>query len=337
MISPSARYALTHQWDNAYVNLTSGNRIQFGKGRAMARDLNDTLVFLRVAQEGSFIGAARALQVPKTTVGRRVQALESHLGAQLLHRTTRRLRLTEAGVAYLEQCRDISAQLEAAENAVHQLHDGPRGWLRLTVPYSFGVTWIAPLIAGFCARYRDIKLEIVASHMTLDLFAEDVDIALRLGALPDSSLIARRLGSFATSIYASPAYLKTHGAPAAPEDLQHHPALTLHQARGDGGYTWPLRKAGGKPRHYALNPLIVASDPALIHDAACAGLGLTLAMDMSMEPDLKTGRLCRTLPGWIGPPQHFNAVFPRERVPSPKVRALVQYLRERLDFDGHGK
>lgn len=302
------------------------------KNASMARDLNDTLIFVRVVQAGSFTGAAAALQIPKTTVSRRVQELEAHLGAQLLHRTTRKLRLTEAGTAYFEQCRVIADQLDAAESAVHQLRDGPRGWLRVTVPYSFGVTWIAPLIAGFCSRYPDVRLEIVATHVSLDLFAEDVDIALRFGLLPDSSLVARRLGSFATSIYASPAYLDAHGAPAGPDDLRRHPALALHQAKGTGCYIWTLRKPGRKPEHYPLDPVIVASDPALILDAARAGQGLMLAMDMSMAPDVEAGRLRRVLPDWMGPPQDLNALFPKERAPSPKVQAFVRYLQEQLSF-----
>ncbi|WP_342706396.1 LysR substrate-binding domain-containing protein [Burkholderia arboris] len=301
----------------------------------MARDLNDTLIFVHVVQAGSFTGAANALQIPKTTVSRRVQELETHLGAQLLHRTTRKLRLTEAGTAYFEQCRAIVDRLDAAESAVHQLRDGPRGWLRVTLPYSFGVTWIAPLIAGFRSRYPDVRLEIVATHVPLDLFAEDVDIALRFGILPDSSLVARHLGSFATSIYASPGYLDVHGAPSGPDDLHHHPALVLHQAKGTGCYIWTLRKPGRKPEHYSLDPVIVASDPALILDAARAGQGLMLAMDMSMEPDVKAGRLRRVLSDWKGPPQDLNVLFPKERAPSPKVQAFVRYLREQLSFTDH--
>lgn len=299
----------------------------------MARDLNDTLVFLRVVQAGSFTGAALALQIPKTTVSRRVQALETHLGAQLLHRTTRKLRLTEAGSAYFEQCRAIAEQLEVAESVVHQLRDGPRGWLRVTLPYSFGVTWIAPLIAGFCSRYPDIRLEIVATHVTLDLYAEDVDVALRFGALPDSSLVARRLGRFATAIYASPAYLDAHGAPSGPDDLRRHPALALHQAKGSGCYIWTLHKPDHTPAHYTLDPVIVASDPALLLDAARAGQGLMLAVDLSVESDIKAGRLCRVLPEWMGPPQDLHALFPRERVPSPKVQAFVRHLHDQLSFN----
>lgn len=205
------------------------------------------------------------------------------------------------------------------------------GW-SVTLPYSFGATWIARLIAGFCSRYPDVRVEIVATHLPLDLFDEDVDVALRLGALPDSSLVARRLGSFSTSVYASPAYIERHGAPGGPDELRLHPALALHQAASDSGYTWPLRKAGRKPTHYALDPVIVASDPVLILDAARAGKGVMLAMNSSMAREVEAGRLCRVLPEWIGPQQDLNALFPRERVPSPKLQAFLHYLKTQLRF-----
>ncbi len=300
----------------------------------MSRDLNDTLVFLQVVQSGSFTAAALALQMPKTTVSRRLRELEAHLGARLLHRTTRKLRLTEAGTAYFEQCRAIGTQLDAAEQAVQRIRGTPGGWLRVTLPYSFGTTWIAPLIAGFCTRYPDVRLEIVASHVPLDLIGEGVDLALRLGALPDSSLVARRLGSFPTAIYASPACLARHGTPSGPDELARFPVLTLHQARTDAGYVWPLRRAGRKPARYAVAPVIVASDPALILDAARAGLGLTLAMEAGMAPEVAAGRLVKVLPDWIGPPQDLNALFPRERTPSPKLQAFLQYLKAQLRFGG---
>jgi DNA-binding transcriptional LysR family regulator len=298
----------------------------------MPRDLNDTLVFLRVVEAGSFTAAALALQIPKTTVSRRVRELEAHLGARLLHRTTRKLRLTEAGAAYFEQCKGIAQQLDDAENLVQRIRGTPGGWLRVTLPYSFGATWIAPLIAGFCTRYPDVRLDILATHVPLDLLDTEVDVALRLGALPDSSLVARKLGSFSTSLYASPEYLERHGSPESPDELRHLPSLALHQARSDSGYAWPLRKAGRKPRHYALDPVIVASDPVLLLDAARAGKGITLAMDASMTPEVQAGHLCRVLPEWIGPPQDLNALFPRERVPSPKLQAFVQYMKTHLRF-----
>ena len=299
----------------------------------MARDMNDTLVFVRVVQEGSFTAAAHALQMPKTTVSRRVYELEKYVGSQLLRRTTRKLSLTEAGAIYFEQCRGIAGTLEAAESAVHRLRDGPRGWLRVTMPYSFGVDWFAPLLPGFRARYPDVKLEILASHATLDLVQDEIDVALRLGELPDSSLVARRLASFPSGTFVSPLYLKRSGTPEMPESLRDHQTLALHQARRDVGYVWPLRKGSGKHRAYLINPVIVASDPALLFDALCGGAGISLAMELSMAAEVKAHRLVRVLPQWVGPPQDLNALSTRERMPSPKVQAFIAYLKERLQFD----
>ncbi|WP_392887809.1 LysR substrate-binding domain-containing protein [Pseudomonas migulae] len=296
----------------------------------MIRDLNDTLVFVRVVRLGSFTAAAHALQIPKTTVSRRVRELEQAIGVQLLRRTTRQLSLTEAGAVYFDQCKDIASTLEHAELAVHQLRDGPRGWLRVTVPYSFGVSWFAPLVSGFRQAYPEIKLEILASHVPLDLVADEIDVALRLGALPDSSLIARRLASYATGIYAAPDYLARHGQPTTPEELIEHRALVLHQARRDVGYVWPMRRTGAKFRHYQVEPSVIANDPALLKEALCAGEGLSLGMDQSMQADVQAGRLCRVLPDWIGPPQDLNAVTAREHLPSPKVTAFIGFLKAQI-------
>ncbi|MDL5593837.1 LysR substrate-binding domain-containing protein [Bacillus subtilis] len=296
----------------------------------MIRDLNDTLVFACVVRLGSFTAAAHALQIPKTTVSRRVRELEQAIGVQLLRRTTRQLSLTEAGAVYYEQCKSIADTLEHAERAVHQLRDGPRGWLRVTVPFSFGVSWFAPLLAGFRQAYPEIRLEILASHVPMDLVGEEIDVALRLGALPDSSLIARKLASFPTGIYAAPQYLACHQTPQAPEELLHHQTLTLHQARRDVGYVWPLRREGARLRDYRVEPSILANDPALLHDALLAGEGLSLAMDQSMKTDVQAGRLIRVLPEWIGPPQDLNAVTAREHLPSPKVTALIAYLKTHM-------
>lgn len=296
----------------------------------MNLDLNDTLVFVRVVQDGGFSAAARGLQLPKTTVSRRVQELEARLGVQLLHRTTRRIGLTEAGALYFEHCKEIASRLDDAESAVSQLSNGPRGLLRVTLPYSFGVTWIAPLIPGFRALYPDVKLELIASHETLDLVSNELDVALRLGQLPDSDLVVRRLGSFATGVYAATTYLQQHGTPQHPAELKAHRALALHQARTETGYAWPLRGPDGDVKRYGIEPVAIASDPALLGAALTSGEGILLAMNASMEPGLGEGRLQRILPQWSGPEQEFNALYLRGRVPSPKVKAFVDYVKARL-------
>ena len=213
----------------------------------MTRDLNDTLIFVKVVEHGSFISAARALRLPKTTVSRKVQDLETRLGAQLLHRTTRKLGLTEAGNVYFEHSQRIARELDEAESAVGQLQGGPRGWLRITAPYSIGITWIAPLLGEFHARHPEVRVEMVLTNESLDLIDKEIDVALRIGNLPDSNLVARRLGGVPHAglreprVPRAPRRAAASGRSAAPphaRDQQVRPATatvtsgTLHD--GDG-------------------------------------------------------------------------------------------------------
>ncbi|TWH10867.1 MULTISPECIES: LysR family transcriptional regulator [Pseudoxanthomonas] len=297
----------------------------------MAYDLNDTLVFVKVVEQGSFIAAARALGLPKTTVSRKVQDLEARLGAQLLHRTTRRLGLTEAGNVYFEHCQRIAQELEEAEGAVGQLQGGPRGWLRFTVPYSIGIAWISPLLGQFHAQYPEIRLDMHMSNDPVDLIGSEIDVALRIGPLPDSTLIARRLAGFRTQVFASPSYIERHGEPLHPDELQHHRILAVrkHYHSHPTRITWPLSDGNGVT-DYPINPLMVANDPSALIGAVLCGEGLTLATDVAAKPYVESGALRRVLAGWTGPEVDFSAVFPRGRVMSPKVRAFVDFLVERL-------
>ncbi|HET6395646.1 MAG TPA: LysR family transcriptional regulator [Pseudoxanthomonas sp.] len=297
----------------------------------MAHDLNDTLVFVKVVEQGSFIAAAKSLGLPKTTVSRKVQELETRLGAQLLHRTTRRLGLTEAGSVYYEHCQRIAQELEEAESAVGQLQGGPRGWLRFTVPYSIGIAWISPLLGEFHAQYPDIRLDMHMSNDPVDLISNEIDVALRAGPLPDSTLVARRLAGFRTQVFASPRYIERHGEPLHPDELQHHRIIAVrkHYHAHPTRITWSLSD-GTRAVEYPINPLMVANDPSALIGAVLCGEGLTLATDVAAKPYVEAGALRRVLAGWIGPEVDFNAVFPRGRVMSPKVRAFVDFLVERL-------
>ena len=297
----------------------------------MAFDLNDTLVFVKVIEQGSFIAAAKALGLPKTTVSRKVQELETRLGAQLLHRTTRRLGLTEAGSVYYEHCQRIAHELEEAESAVGQLQGGPRGWLRFTVPYSIGIAWITPLLGQFHARYPDIRLDMHMSNDPVDLISGEMDVALRAGALPDSTLVARRLAGFRTQVFASPRYIERHGEPLHPEELQHHRIIAVrkHHHHHPTRITWPLSD-GTRSVDYPINPLMVANDPSALMGALLCGQALTLATDVAAKPHVEAGELRRVLAGWTGPDVDFSAVYPRGRVASPKVRAFVDFLVEQL-------
>ncbi len=299
----------------------------------MAHDLNDTLIFVKVVESGSFIAAAQALRLPKTTVSRKVQELETRLGAQLLHRTTRKLGLTEAGNVYFEHCQRIARELSEAESAVGQLQGGPRGWLRITAPYSVGITWIAPLLGEFHARHPEVRVEMNLSNETVDMIDQGIDVALRVGALPDSNLIARKLAVFRTQIYASPNYLARHGEPLHPDDLRHHRTLAMPKSRrSNNEYVWPLSD-GERTVDYVIDPVMVANDPGPLRGALLCGEALMLAADVTVKAFAEQGYVQRVLAGWTGPEYEFNAVFPRGQVQSPKVRAFVDFLVERLNFD----
>lgn len=300
----------------------------------MTRDLNDTLIFVKVVELGSFTSAARALRLPKTTVSRKVQDLETRLGAQLLHRTTRKLGLTEAGNIYFEHCQRISRELDEAESAVGQLQSGPRGWLRFTAPYSVGITWIAPLLGQFHALHPEVRVEMLLTQEPLDLIAKEIDVALRVGNLPDSNLVARKLATFRTQVYASPAYIKRHGEPLHPDDLQHHRALAMQKSLRNGSYIWTLGD-GNHTGDYRVDPILVANDPAALKGALMCGEGLMLASDVTVKAYAEQGYVQRVLAGWTGPQMDFNALFQRGAVQSPKVRAFVDFLVDRLNFDSN--
>jgi DNA-binding transcriptional LysR family regulator len=261
-----------------------------------------------------------------------VQELERRLGAQLLHRTTRKLGLTEAGSIYYEHSRRIARDLEEAQAAVGQLQDGPRGWLRFTAPYSIGITWIGPLLGKFHAQHPEVRVEMLLSNESLDIIDQGIDVALRLGNLPDSSLVARRLAVFRSQVYASPAYLERHGEPRHPEELAAHRSMAMPKHRRNGDYVWTLSD-GQRSGDFRIDPVYVSNDPGPLAGALLCGEGLMLASDATIKPFAASGLVRHVLPGWTGPSLSLNAVFPRGHVVSPKVRAFVDFLVERLNFD----
>lgn len=292
-------------------------------------DLNETLMFVTVVERGSFTAAARALGVPKTTLSRKVQALEERLGAMLLKRTTRRLGLTESGQLYYDYCSRVPRLLEDAEAAVAQLSGAPRGWLRITAPYTLGAQVIVPLVPEFMHRYPDVRIDMHLSNEMVDLVASGLDLALRVGTLGDSTLVARLLATFTWHVYASPAYLLRHGEPLVPSDLQHHRALALAQHRRGGRYCWTL-EGGTHTEEQPVSPVLVMNEPSAVRNAAVDGLGIALLPDRLAVPLEQAGALQRVLSVWSGPTTQLNAVFPRDRVLPPKVRAFIDFLAERL-------
>ena len=298
----------------------------------MSHDLNDTLIFVKVVEHGSFVSAAKSLRLPKTTVSRKVQELEMRLGAQLLHRTTRKLGLTEAGNVYFEHSQRIARDLSEAESAVGQLQAGPRGWLRFTAPYSIGIDKIAPLLGEFHMRHPEVRVEMLLSNEPLDLIGGEIDVALRIGTLPDSTYVARKLGTLNTQVYAGTAYIARYGEPLHPDELQYHRRLAMQKTRHGNGYQWSLDDGNGK-RNFPINPILVANDPAAMKGALLCGEGVMIGADVMVRPFVEQGFVKRVLAGWTGGEYELDAVFPRGHARSPKVRAFVDFLLERLNLD----
>ncbi|OWT77027.1 MULTISPECIES: LysR family transcriptional regulator [unclassified Achromobacter] len=299
----------------------------------MNRDLNDTMVFVKVVELGSFTAAANTLHMPKATVSRRVQELEERLGAQLLHRTTRKLGLTEAGNIYFAHCQRIARDLDEAESAVGQLQSGPRGWLRVTASHPVGNTWVAPLLSEFHARHPGVRVELLLSNDQVDIIAGEIDVALRVGALADSNLAARKLAVFHTAIYAAPSYIARFSEPMHPDDLIHHRATVQTNHRSAHGFAWTLDDGNGNPHEFPVDPVMIASDPSAVRTVMLDGEGLMLTSDVYVRALVEQGLVQRVLPGWRGMDVDLHALFPRGQVQSPKVRAFVDFLVERLNIE----
>jgi len=188
-------------------------------------DLNEILVFTKVVEAGSFIGASRALHMPKSTVSRKVSDLEERLGARLLQRTTRKLSLTDVGQAFYQHAARVVAEAEEAEHVVNRMQEVPRGLLRVTTLLNFG--YLGPNVASFLARYTEVQIEMVCADRVVELIQESVDLAVRAGPLADSALIARSLGVLRSYAVASPAFLEKNGTPTEPHDLERFDCVVL--------------------------------------------------------------------------------------------------------------
>ncbi|WNG59537.1 LysR family transcriptional regulator [Archangium gephyra] len=287
-------------------------------------DLNELLVFAKVVQAGSFTVAARGLRMPKSTVSRKVSELEERVGAQLLQRTTRKLRLTDVGQAYYEHCARIVAEAEQAELAVTRMQSAPHGLLRVTAPLTF--SFLGPIVAEFLKRYPEVQVELVCTDRSVDLMQEGFDLAVRAGRLADSSLIARKLGNVERVVVAAPSYLQERGVPKSPKDLERHDCLVF--GAGMEGNAWTLH-SGNKSVQVTVRARLVVNEPDMLRAVAVAGAGIALLPTQPSDTDLTMGRLRRLLPDWSSSGAPVHAVYPSTRHHSPKVMAFVDFLRER--------
>jgi len=288
-------------------------------------DLNELVVFARVVQAGSFIAAARALGMPKSTVSRKVADLEERLDTRLLQRTTRTLGLTDAGRIYYDHCARIATEVETAERAVTSLKETPRGLLRITVGPNAG--YLAPIVRDYLRRYPDVRVELLATARAVDLVEERFDVGIRAGRLPDSSLIARSLGEVGWLLVATRAYLDRRGRPRSPDDLASHDLLyfgagsdrvTLHLERGDDRAT------------IAVLPRLVTGELEALHAAATGGVGIALLPAYHCARDVRAKKLDRVLRDWEPPRTPIHIVYPSTRHVSPTVKSFVDHLSAQM-------
>ncbi len=288
-------------------------------------------VLLKVVEAGSLSAAAKQLDVPLATVSRRIAELEAHLKTRMLNRSSRRLSLTEAGRLYVEACKRILEQVEEAERGAMGVHKDPKGRLTVTAPIVFGRVHMIPIISDFLAEYPDIDLKLVLADRLVDLLESDVDVALRIGELGDSSLIAARVGTARRVTCASPSYLAVHGRPRKPEDLRNHVCVTFDNLASPEAWRFSSPKGDGLVP--IRSRLTVTTAEAAVAGAV-AGLGLTRLLSYQIIEENRAGRLEIILEGYELPPWPISLVYAGQRLLPRKLRAFLDFaaprLRERL-------
>jgi DNA-binding transcriptional LysR family regulator len=284
-------------------------------------------VFVAVVENGSFSQAALRLGTSKSAVSKRISQLENKLGAQLLHRTTRQLSLTEAGERYFEYA--LKAYIAAGEgiDSVSQLQGNPKGLLKVNTPMSFGRLHIAPLVTDFLMKYPGIELNMVMDDKVVDLVEAGFDLAIRAGNLQDSTLIARRLAPCRSVICASPNYLAKHSAPQSPEDLIKHNCINY--AYFSGGSEWTFHGESGPLKVKVAGNYQVNNSEAL-HQATLSGLGIAKIPTFIVGEDINQGKLVPLLREYSLSMQNFYAVFPERRHLPAKVRVFIDFILDRL-------
>ena len=289
-------------------------------------DLNDLRVFERVGSLRSFAGAARALSQPRSSVSRSIARLEAELGTRLIQRTTREVELTPAGDSLLMRCAAALGDLGAALDYVGSLATEPHGELRVSAGIGFGINVLAEQLPEFLRRYPKLDVLLDLTSRPADLVSERVDVAIRLGPLEDSSMVAVRLGEMKRVLCAAPAYLERKGTPHALDELSNHDVIEMPGA--DGRFrTWSFVQ-DERAAEVKVAPRLCVNEALTIHRLVLNGAGIGIISCYLCAPELHAGRLVHLLPDWTAPAVGVTMVFPSKRELAPAVRAFVDYMRE---------
>ena len=291
--------------------------------------LDDLTLFLRVLDLGSISAAARSLDLSVAVASQRLKRLERELGVRLLHRTTRRLHATPEGAALAEQGRPLVEDLEALTGALRQNSADIAGTLRVTASASFGRQYLSPLLPDFLALHPRVRLSINLTDQMLDLVSSGFDLAIRIGALDDSSLVARKLTANRRVLCASPEYLRRHGTPRTPQELVDHECVLLVGSQGRQD-VWRFGDGSGGEIAVRVRGRVETNYGELVRDSAVAGVGIAVHSSWHVIDDLRAGRLVQVLPDYPLAESGIYAVMPQRRLVPPRVRAFVDFLAERF-------
>ena len=285
--------------------------------------LNDMALFVEVVKAKGFRSAADAIGMPNSTLSRRISELERSIGLRLLHRTTRKIELTEAGQVYFERCKRIVDEARLAHEQLGEMLAQPSGVLRASLPVDFAVTYLAPLIAEFAGLYPGITFDFDLTPRRVDLVSEPFDVAIRMGESESSQLIARPLASLTPYLYASPGYLERSGEPSKPAELARHECLNVLKAN-----SWTLRD-GKRTLTVSVGGRFALNSVGMIRRLATLDLGIVLMPEEIVADELASGKLRQIMPRWHGTPQPVYAITETRLLPA-KTQRFIEFLRERL-------
>lgn len=289
------------------------------------KDVSSLRVFVRVVELLSFSEVARRMAITPATVSKHVASLESALGTRLVNRTTRRLFVTEAGQRFYEHCLVVLNELERAESELAEIRGEPAGLIRATAPLMLALARISPRLPHFMAQFTRVSVDLDLSVEKMDLFAQRIDVAVRIAESVDPGLVAFKLASYSRVFCASPSYLAAHGTPDSPDDLGKHSCLISRGATLNA--TWPVMR-DGTIVNCRVTGRLVANNGEVVKDAALAGMGLTMSARWMVADDLRSGRLVEVLHDFAPSNRAVYAVLPRQGALLPKVRAFVDFLKE---------
>lgn len=291
-------------------------------------NLDELSTFVAVVEVHSFTAAARLIGRDATIVSRRMAQLEDQLGVQLFSRTTRRVAPTEAGALYYRRIRALLDQIDSAAEEASDFAASPKGLLRISLPVTFGRRWVAPLFPEFLQRHPKIQIDVRFSDRYVDVVTEGFDVVIRLGALSDSSLVARQIASFRNLLYAAPTYLQTHGMPQTPEDLLSHACLGF-----SNHITWPdwILRGNGQQRTLRPSGPLIADNAEALLQAAIGSAGIILTPDWLAEGAVRRGELIQVLPEWQGSQERgVYAVMPPGRLIPSKTRVFIDEVAKAI-------